>query len=514
MWILIPDNVTTFIENIRSKSTVMDKLKFEETLEELKSVEKHSQYHTLVVEIDKIVIPGEGDGLELISLQDYESNTEYYENLVQSRSPELPAYNFDEAKCKVNIYPDGSFEPTFGANCIKMDENFGESRILSILGNAPIGRQGSNTSASSEGSIRARCPRGRGRSGRGREGREDGRGRGLSRTFSAPAESAPAESASVPTSVPSAVPTSSSSAESSSIRPTSVPTSVPPPPPDVIEVRPQVPQLVKIPTVRIKFNPEQINVYFQKWSENSEQTGFNDQQHFLDMDKQIAYSKLFSLYGHPHIRTMPYLYANCHGMFTKDSWIRLYDEFIKGIEPFPEQYKNFCDDSGQILKLEQISSQISVNDDPIAENIMVVIKANKDYIIFSVLINCFVSSNEDNRNIVIVLMRTGIANKDCKADGSEKMSITFQIMGRQEKGFIILNTNYELLESNLYETIQTILGANKLTLIGNISIELIMMHKKAVECVQSYLDNSDSNVCGEILRRIETSVDNLMSVRM
>ena len=40
------------------------------------------------------------------------------------------------------------------------------------------------------------------------------------------------------------------------------------------------------------------------------------------------------------------------------------------------------------------------------------------------------------------------------------------------------------------------------------------MHKKAVECVQSYLDNSNSNVCGEILNRIETSVDNLMRMRM
>jgi hypothetical protein len=125
-----------------------------------------------------------------------------------------------------------------------------------------------------------------------------------------------------------------------------------------------------------------------------------------------------------------------------------------------------------------------------------------------------VSSNEDYRNIVIVLMRTGTANKDCKADGSEKMSITFQIMERQEKGFISLNPNYELLKSNLYETIQTILAGIDSELKKIESIELIMMHKKAVECVQSYLDNSDSNVCGEILSRIETSVDDLMSIRM
>ena len=71
---LIPENVTTFINSISSNSTVMDKPKFEAILNELKQVVNYSQYRTLVVEIDKIVIPGEGDGLELISLQDYQRN--------------------------------------------------------------------------------------------------------------------------------------------------------------------------------------------------------------------------------------------------------------------------------------------------------------------------------------------------------------------------------------------------------------------------------------------------------
>ena len=132
-----------------------------------------------------------------------------------------------------------------------------------------------------------------------------------------------------------------------------------------------------------------MNVYFQKWLENSSETGFNE-QHFSDMNKQIAYSKLFSLYGHPHIRTMPYLYANCNGMFTKDSWIKVCDEFIKGIKTFPQQYEQICEKSGKILKLEKIFNPTSENDDPIAENTMIAIKANTDYIIFSVLINCMV----------------------------------------------------------------------------------------------------------------------------
>ena len=106
----------------------------------------YSQYRTLVVEIDKIVIPGEGDGLELISLQDYQRKPEYYEHLVQSRFPETPVYDFNQARCKVNIYSDGSFEPISETNCIKMDENFGESRILSILGTTQIYRQNSDTS--------------------------------------------------------------------------------------------------------------------------------------------------------------------------------------------------------------------------------------------------------------------------------------------------------------------------------------------------------------------------------
>ena len=222
---------------------------------------------------------------------------------------------------------------------------------------------------------------------------------------------------------------------------------------------------------------------------------------------------------------MAYLYANCNGMFTKDSWIEVCDEFIKGIKKFQTQYIQICNKSGKILKLEKIYSPTSENrdptsenSDPIAENIMVVIKANKDYIIFSVLINCMVrkenTNDSDNEPIVIVLMRTGTANKDCKAEVSEQMSITFQIMEREDKGFITLNPDYELLESNLYETIRTILVRRHLELKRIESIELIMMHKKAVECVQSYLDNSNSNVCGEILNRIETSVDNLMRIRM
>ena len=202
-----------------------------------------------------------------------------------------------------------------------------------------------------------------------------------------------------------------------------------------------------------------MNVYFQKWLENSSETGFNE-QHFSDMNKQIAYSKLFSLYGHPHIRTMPYLYANCNGMFTKDSWIEVCDEFIKGIKKFQTQYIQICNKSGKILKLEKIYSPTSENrdptsenrdptsenSDPIAENIMVVIKANKDYIIFSVLINCMVrkENTNDSDNEPIVLMRTGTANKDCKAEVSEKMSIKFQIIEREEKGFITLNRGYNL----------------------------------------------------------------------
>ena len=158
----------------------------------------------------------------------------------------------------------------------------------------------------------------------------------------------------------------------------------------------------------------------------------------------------------------------------------------------------------------------SENDDPIAENIMVVIKANKDYIIFSVLINCMVSSNGNDRSIVIVLMRTGTANKDCKADGSENMRITFQIMERQEEGFISLNSNYDLLESNLYETIQTILADRYLELKIIEPIEFIMMHKKAVECVQSYLDNSGGGGndadCLKILEDIDANINKVVAL--
>ena len=516
---LIPENVTTFINSISSNSTVMDKPKFEAILNELKRVVNYSQYRTLVVEIDKIVIPGEGDGLELISLQDYQRKPEYYEHLVQSRFPETPVYDFNQARCKVNIYSDGSFEPISETNCIKMDENFGESRILSILGTTSFSRQNSDTSI--------RCSKTRKK---GTDGRVPSAATSSAAASSAAASSATSkrlESAatlktpvsSAPSAATSSAPSKrpgSSSAPTSASTSASTPTSAPPPAPKR-EVRVEVPQLVKIPTVRITFNPEQMNVYFQKWLENSSETGFNE-QHFSDMNKQIAYSKLFSLYGHPHIRTMPYLYANCNGMFTKDSWIKVCDEFIKGIKTFPQQYEQICEKSGKILKLEKIFNPTSENDDPIAENTMIAIKANTDYIIFSVLINCMVrkenTNDSDNEPIVIVLMRTGTANKDCKAEVSEQMSITFQIMEREDKGFITLNPDYELLESNLYETIRTILVRRHLELKRIESIELIMMHKKAVECVQSYLDNSNSNVCGEILNRIETSVDNLMRIRM
>ena len=546
------ENITSFMNAMAEKLEVMNKPMFVDILNRFASQEDDLIYHDLMVKIDKIVIPGEGGGVELISIQDYESNKDGYKDLVQSRFPELSNYDFDDAICKVNIYPDGSFEPEFGTNCINIDENLGESMILSILpisDNTPIGRQGSNTSTTSNTSqtsiISARCSSsGRGRRGRGL-GRGLGRGRGRGRGTPAaePAEavqpvvaSQEGEGVAAAASSQQVVATERASqqvvasqegeAAATTITARSISrqsaAAAPPPPPIPLTtvsfrapvVPRQVPQLVKIPTVRITFNPEQINVYFQKWLENSDETRFNHQQHFLDMDKQIAYSKLFSLYGHPHIRTMPYLYANCNGMFTKDSWIEVCDEFIKGIRTFTQQYKQICEKSGGILKFQQRINLTSENNDPIAENIMVVIKANKDYIIFSVLINCMVSSNEDDRNIVIVLMRTGTANKDCKADGSEKMSITFQIMERQEKGVISLNPNYELLGSNLYEIIGTILEKRHLELKRIESIELIMMHKKAVECVQSYLDNSDSNVCGEILSRIETSVDNLMSVRM
>ena len=77
------------------------------------------------------------------------------------------------------------------------------------------------------------------------------------------------------------------------------------------------------------------------------------------------------------------------------------------------------------------------------------------------------TNDSDNEPIVIVLMRTGTANKDCKAEVSEQMSITFQIMEREDKGFITLNPDYELLESNLYETIRTILVRRHLELKKN-----------------------------------------------
>ena len=514
---LIPENVVLFITRISSNSTVMDKLKFQNILDSLN--DNHSQYHTLVVEIDKIVIPGEGDGLELISLQDYESNSGYYEKLVQSRLPETPVYDFNQAKCKVNIYPDGSFEPISETNCIKIDENFGESRILSILGTTQIYRQNSDTS------IRCSKTRKKGTDGRvpssttsatpssaplktsvssapsaapskRLESAESGSAESTSKTSktskrpgSSSAAASSSSAASSATSSAASSATSSATSSAPSKRPGSSSAASAATSAYAKKVRAEVPELVKIPTVRITFNPEQMNVYFQKWLENSSETGFNEQR-FSDIDKQIAYSKFFSLYGHPHIRTMPYLYANCTGMFTKDSWIEVCDEFIKGIKKFQTQYIQICNKSGKILKLEKIYSPTSENrdptsenrdptsenSDPIAENIMVVIKANKDYIIFSVLINCMVrkENTNDSDNEPIVLMRTGTANKDCKAEVSEKMSIKFQIIEREEKGFITLNPDYELLESNLYETIQTILEQRHLELTRIESIELIM----------------------------------------
>ena len=82
----------------------------------------------------------------------------------------------------------------------------------------------------------------------------------------------------------------------------------------------------------------------------------------------------------------------------------------------------------------------------------------------------------------------------------QSIYILFQTMEKQDSGKISLKQNYGLVSSNSNEKFKTFLENLKLTLIGNISIELIMMHKKAVECVQSYLDNSDSNVCSKMLK--------------
>ena len=194
------------------------------------------------------------------------------------------------------------------------------------------------------------------------------------------------------------------------------------------------------------------------------------------MNKQTSYNKLFSLYSHPHIRVIPYLYANCSGMLAQDQWEDTYNHFKIGRVDPKNTYKIICSRSGGILKLVQVEN---VNIGKIAESIVAMIKENNNYIVFSVLINCNVQTDgKSNENIVVVLLRSGIANKHCLAEGSDNMEIQFYIMGSNRPGKIVLNRGYNLVRSDLYETIQGILGANKLTLIGDISIELIMTHKR------------------------------------
>ena len=234
----------------------------------------------------------------------------------------------------------------------------------------------------------------------------------------------------------------------------------------------QVNESIKIPTVSVEYSPLPL------------QRSLNG-----NPDYDIIF---YAILGHPHILHIPEVYKKCqlipsninfHDFFDSKNYQQFYRDIYTDSKTPPENLISLLTGNTNILKLEVIREYNNLQD-----YIETIIKKPENQ--YYTLLSLVVGKNS-------AYLRTGSGTAARCVDHAGNLDFVFQLFSSENMTGTRVN----------YKDLPPPQTRDK-------SLTVVMMHKKAVECVQSYLDNSDSNVCGEILSRIETSVDNIMRIRM
>lgn len=250
-------------------------------------------------------------------------------------------------------------------------------------------------------------------------------------------------------------------------------------------------QTIKIPVIRITYTPIPL-----------ERTN-------IDSTDIICCAFL----GHPHILYIREVYKGCAGSLLQNINLRdfLSDQMDKSfflkILPLEgtsiyEKLINLLSGESKILLVDVINiKQENELTDIIKQRIH---DANlKDYTILSLIAGY--TKRDDNDTSYFAFLRTGSGNITPCHDDTGNMTLSFDIFSKKIRRQVTLEEiDSEIDHRGNFNNSQVV------------TLTFVMMHKKAVECVQSYLDNSGRGGndvdCLKILKDIDVNIDKVVAL--
>jgi len=258
-------------------------------------------------------------------------------------------------------------------------------------------------------------------------------------------------------------------------------------------------KIKRIPVIRINYTPiplERTNLIHTN----------------IDSTDIICYAFL----GHPHILYIREVYKGCAGKLPQD--INLRDFFNE------DGKKNIVSiitaSTERMDTYKQISTMLSGTSDILDANYIPLKMANqpsiektlkdiilariidqefKDYTLLSLIVAYRIGGGAKH----VAFLRKGSGNADECYDDIGNMTLSFDIFPSESETQVTLNE------------IDSVIGHRDTFNISQVvTLTFVMMHKKAVECVQSYLDNSGGGGndadCLSVLDDINSRIDNII----
>ena len=254
-------------------------------------------------------------------------------------------------------------------------------------------------------------------------------------------------------------------------------------------------QIKRIPAITIKYTPIPLERTTNDW---------------IDI---ICYAFL----GHPHILYIREVYKGCAGSLLED--INLRDFFnetksknLRGIILAStqsiatyQQISTILSGTSGILNADHIILK-AANQSSIEKSLKDIILARikdeefKDYTLLSFIVAYRIGEETQH----VAFLRKGSGNIKPCIDDTGNMTLTFEIFPKTIRTQVTLDNMDDLIgHRDTFNRSQVV------------NLTFVMMHKKAVECVQSYLDNSGGGGndadCLSVLDDINSRIDRLIS---
>lgn len=235
----------------------------------------------------------------------------------------------------------------------------------------------------------------------------------------------------------------------------------------------QVNESIKIPTVSVEYSPLPL------------QRSLNGNPNY-----DIIF---YAILGHPHILHIPEVYKKCqltqsninfHDFFASEKYRQFYSDIYIDSKTPPENLIYLLTGDTKILKLEVIREcnnlQGCIKD--------IITKPENQYY---TLLSLVVGKNS-------AYLRTGSGTAAKCVDHIGNLALVFQLFSSET--MTVTRVNYNDLPPQSQDK----------------SLTVVMMHKKAVECVQSYLDNSGKGGndadCLKILEDIDANINKVVAL--